>query len=200
MSDRCRYCGNPPGPVCDSYSCNMQANEEDAALYPLMTVEGTARFVAEAHDGQIDKAGMPYVLHPLRVGASLWEFGPDYVIAGMLHDVVEDTPYELSDLNALGAPPAVVRAVDLVTKHASESRWEVYEQTIKRAMADPMARAVKVADVSDNASRLGGVIDPVVADRLSAKYVRAEALIRVFVPGYRRGGRLSPTMTGLTPP
>lgn len=164
---------------------------------PLMTVEGTARFVAKAHYGQVDKAGMPYVLHPLRVGAALWAFDPDYVIAGMLHDVVEDTNYELSDLSALGAPYRVLRAVDLVTKYESEARWEAYEQTIKRAMADPIARAVKIADVSDNASRLSGVLDPQVAARLSSKYLKAEALIRSYVPRYVRGGVLVPTMAGL---
>lgn len=136
----------------------------------LNTIEGAVAFANQAHDGQVDKQGVPYILHPLRVGASLHAFGPDYVIAGLLHDVVEDTPVTLDDLHILGASYAVVAAVNAVTKTESERTVEAYMRSIDRAVADPMGGWVKAADVADNVKRLDGITDEVTRRRLWNKY------------------------------
>ncbi|HET6762062.1 MAG TPA: HD domain-containing protein [Longimicrobiaceae bacterium] len=97
-----------------------------------------------AHRGQTDKAGQPYILHPLRMMARM-ETDAERM-AAVLHDVVEDTPWTLEMLTAEGFPEEVVRAVDHLTRREGES----YEAFCTRAGADPVARRVKIADLEDN--------------------------------------------------
>lgn len=139
----------------------------------LNTVEGAIEFATRAHDGQVDKQGAPYILHPLRVGARLHEFGDHYVIAGLLHDVVEDTPHTLDDLRALGAHPDVIEAVGLLTR---TDKHERYTDHIEQLVDNPIAALVKVSDVADNMSRLAG-LDEATASRLSVKYGAAAAIL-----------------------
>jgi (p)ppGpp synthase/HD superfamily hydrolase len=139
----------------------------------LNTIEGAVAFANQAHDGQVDKQGVPYILHPLRVGASLHAFGPEYVIAGLLHDVVEDTPVTLDDLHILGASDAVIAAVNAVTKTESERTVEAYMRSIARATQHPIGGWVKAADVADNMGRLDGITDDMTRKRLWRKYEHA---------------------------
>jgi (p)ppGpp synthase/HD superfamily hydrolase len=67
-------------------------------------------------------------------------------MAAVLHDIVEDTPTTFDDLVAEGFPPEVVAAVRALTKTDGEKRLDAAH----RAAADPVARAVKLADVTDN--------------------------------------------------
>jgi GTP diphosphokinase / guanosine-3',5'-bis(diphosphate) 3'-diphosphatase len=67
-------------------------------------------------------------------------------MAAILHDVVEDTPITFEDLIREGFPPEVVTAVQALTKQAGESRIDA----ARRAAIDPIARVVKLADVTDN--------------------------------------------------
>lgn len=150
----------------------------------LSTIEGTVDFVSKAHKGQVDKQNAPYVLHVLRVGSMLWPFGEDFVIAGLLHDVIEDTPTTEKDLWRLGASPTVVRAVKSVTKRASEASLDEYERSLRRAMKDPVGLWVKAADVADNASRISGVPDKATRDRLRVKYAMAVNVLRQAIPGF----------------
>jgi (p)ppGpp synthase/HD superfamily hydrolase len=118
-------------------------------------------------------------LHPLRVGASLHDFGQDYVIAGLLHDVVEDTPATLEDLAALGASDAVVNAVSSVTKTESERTWEAYKKTLSRASQDPVGGWVKAADIADNWKRLDERrLGSDTYARLLSKYEKARVYMR----------------------
>lgn len=140
----------------------------------LQTIEGAVAYANKAHDGQVDKQGVPYILHPLRVGASLYDQGQDYVIAGILHDVVEDTPATLDDLAALGASEAVLSAVASVTKTESERTWEAYEKSLSRATLDPVGGWVKAADIADNWKRLDqDRLGPETYWRLLSKYEKA---------------------------
>jgi len=132
----------------------------------LETIEGAAAVALKAHDGQVDKQGVPYILHPLRVGASLHEFGNEYVIAGMLHDVIEDTLMTIADLEALGASASVVTALALLTK---TDKHEPYLKYIERAATHEIAGWVKTADIVDNMNRLHG-LDDNTAYRLEGKY------------------------------
>lgn len=154
----------------------------------LNDVESALRFAAAAHGGQEDKAGDPYILHVARVGASLWRFTNDFVIAGFLHDVVEDTHYTLDDLERFGAHPRVVQAVDSVTKRT----YEPHEAAVRRAMEDPIGLWVKAADVLDNASRTLELEDEELRGRLEVKYARAVEVLRERLPGLRVGGALRP--------
>lgn len=128
------------------------------------------RLAAAAHDGQVDKAGGPYLAHPLRVAARLADHGPVAIAAGLLHDVVEDSANTLEDLEAAGIPAEVCDAVDALTRRPGEP----YAQAVQRAAAHPLARRVKAADLADNLdpARLA-VLTPATRERLQAKYTAA---------------------------
>lgn len=100
----------------------------------------------KAHDGQVDKVGVPYITHPVRVAASCGSI--EEKIVALLHDVVEDTPITLSDLKAAGMPGHVTAAVDAITKRDNEKNIDYLE----RVKANPIAKAVKLKDLADNFS------------------------------------------------
>lgn len=130
---------------------------------------------ALAHDGQTDKAGEPYILHPLRVMLACQ--GEAARICAVLHDVVEDTPWTLGALRRAGYAEDVLTALDHVTKRPEES----YEQFIDRVLTDPLACLVKLADLADNQdlSRLP-VVTASDRERL-LRYQRAEERIRAHL-------------------
>lgn len=99
----------------------------------------------EAHDGQVDKAGQPYIGHPLRVMAM--GTTEEEKIVGVLHDVVEDSDWTFERLTAEGFSSEVVDALRCVTK-LSES--EPYDKFIQRVKANPLAVKVKINDLTDN--------------------------------------------------
>jgi (p)ppGpp synthase/HD superfamily hydrolase len=110
----------------------------------MSTLERAIEIAARAHAGQVDKAGQPYILHPLRLMLAVTTESER--IAAVLHDVVEDTEWTLEMLRVEGFPETVLGAVCALTKFEGESRVAA----ATRAAAHPVARVVKLADVSDN--------------------------------------------------
>ena len=110
----------------------------------MATLEDAIALAVQAHRGQMDRYGAPYILHPLRVMHRVE--GERERMAAVLHDVVEDTAYTLDDLRQMGYPEDVLQAVDRLTRRDDET----YEQYVERAAADPLARRVKLADLEDN--------------------------------------------------
>lgn len=85
-----------------------------------MDLLGKALEIAlKAHRGQRDKAGAPYILHPLRV--MLRMEGPLVMIAALVHDVVEDSATTLDDLRASDIPEQVIEAMDALSRRSGES-------------------------------------------------------------------------------
>ncbi|MCB0105038.1 MAG: HD domain-containing protein [Caldilineaceae bacterium] len=132
---------------------------------------------AQAHVDQVDRAGQPYILHPLRMmmrlatqsAALRTEEREDAQIVAILHDVVEDTPTTLDDLRAAGFAERILAAIDCVTRREEES----YDEFVTRSQSNPLARLVKLADLEDNMDlkRIGMLTDDDVA-RLN-RYHRA---------------------------
>ena len=110
----------------------------------MADLEEAIRIALEAHRGQRDRAGAPYVLHPLRM--MLRGRTDAERMAAVLHDVVEDSAWTLDDLRARGFPGEVVDAVDALTRRPDEP-WDAF---VERAAANPIARRVKLADLEDN--------------------------------------------------
>jgi|SRR5580765_1996249 len=110
----------------------------------MSTLERAIEIAARAHAGQVDKAGSPYILHPIRL--MLVVKTPHERMAAVLHDVVEDTEVTLEDLRAEGFPDEVVIAIDALTKRTGETRLDA----AARAAKNKVAIRVKLADVSDN--------------------------------------------------
>lgn len=133
----------------------------------MTTLERAIAIAAMAHEGQFDKAGMPYVLHPLRMMLSVDTL--EARMAAVLHDVVEDAAVTLEQLRAEGFPETVIEAVQALTKRDGED----YDEFIRRVAPNPIARKVKLADLRDN-SDLSRIAEPTNRDRERIeKYQRA---------------------------
>ena len=116
----------------------------------MATLERAISIAAEAHAGQRDKSGQPYILHPLRVMLAVR--GEAERIAAVLHDVVEDTRWTLAMLADEGFTPEVLSAVAALTHETAEAPPpdEAYLAYVARAAAHPVARTVKAADLRVN--------------------------------------------------
>lgn len=117
-------------------------------------LETAVAFIADAHEGQYRKSGMPYTEHPFEVAKILADLKQDQptVLAGLLHDVVEDTPHTLKEIaEKFGEDTAFM--VDAVTKitEAQESsktaqKAETYRKLIIAMAKDPRVIMIKIAD------------------------------------------------------
>ena len=111
-----------------------------------MTLERAIAIAAEAHAGQKDRGGAPYILHPIRLMIQM--DSEDAMMAAVLHDVVENSVWTLDDLRKEGFSNEVLNAVDSLTHRDKEG--ENYWDYIQRAKSDPIAIKVKLADLEDN--------------------------------------------------
>lgn len=104
-----------------------------------------AFFIAkEAHRGQVDKAGRPYIFHPLAVAKKV--SGRDAQITALLHDVVEDSIWTVEQLAEAGFSVSILDALALLTKDPSME----YMEYIRLVGSNPLAKAVKLADLEHN--------------------------------------------------
>jgi hypothetical protein len=145
----------------------------------VLMAEKALELATKAHEGQIDKAGQPYIFHPMSVVKAVEESLNEYTVseedmdvikcAGYLHDVIEDTKYTLDDLRIMGFNDTVIKALDVLTKRS----YETYEMYILRLVlsSNPVARLIKIEDLKQNINltRLTG-IDEDDVDR-TMKYV-----------------------------
>jgi len=142
----CSTCGD----VVIYCSCIEKIMEEKRG-----TLECAIELAVEHHKGQSDKAGKPYILHPLRVMMSVDK--DDEKIVAVMHDIVEDTDITLDDLRNEGFSEQVISAIECVTKGEEED----YDSFIERISHNPLAIQVKLADINDNMdlSRLSNVTE-----------------------------------------
>ena len=107
-------------------------------------LEKAIKLAVLSHEGQLDKAGSPYILHPLRM---MFRFQNEALqMVAVLHDVVEDTEVSLEQLQEEGYPEEVITGVQAMTRRDDES----YDEFIERAASNALARQVKKADLEDN--------------------------------------------------
>lgn len=131
-----------------------------------MNLSDAIALAAEAHRGQLDKGGQPYVRHPLRVMEAVAAHGEEVQVVAVLHDALEDasTRFGYRELiylaHQLSLPQR--RAINALTRLKGEPYLTSY---IARCAANPMARVVKLADLKDNLRR----------DRLSSPTPEDEA-------------------------
>lgn len=98
----------------------------------------------EAHKDQVDKSGLPYVFHPFHLAEQMTN--ELTAVTALLHDVVEDSDYTLADLGEMGFPATVLDALAMLT-HDDGSAYLEY---VARLKTNPIARAVKQADLRHN--------------------------------------------------
>ncbi|OPJ58245.1 GTP pyrophosphokinase [Clostridium chromiireducens] len=107
-------------------------------------IEKAILIAVNAHKGQVDKGGSPYILHPLRLMFSRED--ETEKICAVLHDVIEDTDVTLDYLREQGFSKEVLSALDALTRRNDEN----YEQFIDRIIENKIACNVKLADLNDN--------------------------------------------------
>jgi (p)ppGpp synthase/HD superfamily hydrolase len=99
---------------------------------------------AKAHDGQLDKCGEPYILHPLRV--MLTRKTEIERVCAVMHDVIEDSFITIEDLRSEGFSEEVLSILDCLTKRVMEE----YDDYISRVLTNDIACQIKLADLNDN--------------------------------------------------
>ncbi|WP_248309841.1 HD domain-containing protein [Bosea sp. WAO] len=131
-------------------------------------LERAIEIAAAAHAGQTDKAGAPYISHPLRVALGFIRAGDEErAIIAVLHDVIEDSDVTAADLQREGFSQTIVEAVEALTRPEDEP----YQDFILRAAGNELARPVKVADIKDNMNRTRLAMLPAdKREKLLAKY------------------------------
>ena len=141
-------------------------------IYTEMTMKAM-KCAYEAHLGQLDQSGIPYIFHPYHLAEQM----DDEIscTVALLHDVVEDTAVTMEDLKK-EFPHEVTDAIALLTHDHAVDYFD-YVRAIKQ---NPIARKVKLADLAHNSdqSRFSGLNLP--HERLNAwkeKYSKAKALL-----------------------
>lgn len=139
----------------------------------MMTIEDALLLAVEAHDGQKDLDGKPVIMHPMAVG--LAGRNREEIIAGLLHDVVEDTGFTFEDLLERGVDEPIVEALRLLT-HTKDMPHEDYVKRIAQSGND-IAIHVKYNDLCHNLKRgrAGGYWNIV------AKHEKALAVIEPLI-------------------
>lgn len=143
----------------------------------MATLERAIAIACEAHAGQVDKAGQPYILHPLRLMLRMSTEAER--ITAVLHDVVEDSQFTVEDLIVEGFALEVVRAVDALSRREGEE----YMEFVRRASADPIAGPVKRADLEDNLD-LTRILNP--TDRDLERTRRYQRALEIFAESEAR--------------
>ncbi len=138
-------------------------HEHDGPDAPHRRLAAALLYSIEKHAAQRRRDGSPYIAHPIRVAESLRSIGgiddPDVIMAGLMHDLIEDTDVEYDDLvRRFGA-----RVADLVAILSGDMRLpkparrsEVLERI---RTASPDAKAIRLADRLDNLMDMAGFSD-----------------------------------------
>ena len=131
------------------------------------------RIAYEAHHGQVDKSGIPYIFHPIHLAEQMED--EISCCVALLHDVVEDTEVTLDDLRK-DFPEEVVEIVRLLT-HDDTVPYFDYVREIKK---HPIAKKVKLADLAHNSDQTRCIGSSLTEKQLAYwkdKYAKAKAML-----------------------
>jgi len=127
----------------------------------------------QAHQGQFDKCGIPYIFHPIHLAEQM---DSEYACCvALLHDTVEDTDVTIEDLCKV-FPSEVTDAIRLMT-HEDGTDYFDYVRAIKE---NPIAKKVKLADLAHNSDQSRCVGCDIPEERLRAwktKYTKAKQIL-----------------------
>jgi (p)ppGpp synthase/HD superfamily hydrolase len=127
-------------------------------------------------DKRTDKAGVPYIYHPIHVAEQMNTEDEIEICVALLHDVVEDTQVSFDDLRAKDFPEKIIDSLQLLTKSDSIDYFD-YIQSIKNS-GDKVAIAVKLADLHHNSDR-SRIDNPTPEDE--ERYAKYEEAIRILL-------------------
>lgn len=150
---------------------DLTGPDRESALrleHQLEQVALARRTATDAHAGQVDKNGEPYIDHPRRVATRL--DGLEEQAVAWLHDVLEDTDLRTSTLLDEGVDLEITDAVLLLSRRPGKPADLYYEEI----RGHPVALAVKLADLADNTDPARTArLDPETRERLARKYEHA---------------------------
>lgn len=132
------------------------------------------RIAYDAHHGQVDQSGQPYIFHPYHLAEQMKD--ELTVCVALLHDVVEDTDITFEQLQQ-EFPEEIIETLKLLTHDDGEDYFEY----VKRIRNNPNAVAVKLADIAHNSdqSRMTGTnISEEKKEYFRKKYSRAKAILK----------------------
>ena len=141
-------------------------------IYTLLVYKAM-HIAYNAHHGQLDKSGAPYIFHPIHLAEQMDDEAS--CCAALLHDVVEDTSVTLDDLRK-DFPEEIVEAVRLLT-HEESVPMEEYLIAIRE---NPIALKVKLADNAHNADQTRCVGSDIPEEKLAQwreRYAKARAIL-----------------------
>lgn len=140
-------------------------------------LEDAIILATNAHRGQADKVGEPYILHPLRVMFQFPPYQPKERMVAVMHDVIEDTVVTAQDLLEEDCDPEVVAAIVAMSK---TDKHDTYMNFITdKVCKNELARTVKLADIADNLSMERLLrLDAATQERLLRKYNQALEVLR----------------------
>ncbi len=128
-------------------------------------------FATEKHEGQFRIDGLPYITHPLGVAELLHDMKAK--IVAVLHDVLEDTNATEEEIAALGVNEESIAALRLLTHDWNTATYEEYVENISH---DPLAKAVKPADLQYNMATIDDVPEPK-RTQLRTRYLTAQKFL-----------------------
>ena len=127
----------------------------------------------QAHSGQVDKNGVPYICHPIAVANKCRTLTAKCV--AMLHDVLEDTKVTAADLLDMGVDPYTVECVEKLT-HSKDTPYLEYIQDIIDT-GSFIIISVKYADLCDNINPMRGGLN----ERKMPLYLKAMKMLERYV-------------------
>ena len=136
------------------------------------------RFAYNAHHGQLDYNGIPYIFHPLHLAEQMDD--EISTCAALLHDVVEDTSVTFDDLRR-EFPEEVVAIVRLLTHDdTAENCNQDYFSYLLPIKANPIAKKIKLADIAHNSDQTRCVGSDLTQEQLTywkEKYAKAKTIL-----------------------
>lgn len=133
-----------------------------------------------AHSGQVDKLGKPYIEHVTTVARGVLQFGEQPTIVALLHDVVEDSSITIGDLRRAGVRGDSLLSIRLLTKRKDQP-LRGYLEAITH---NRVATLVKVSDNAHNTvpERVEAIQDEATRQRLAAKYALGREILWKALP------------------
>lgn len=126
----------------------------------------------KAHEGQLDRSGIPYIFHPMHIAEQMTT--EETCIVAILHDVVEDTDVTLDELKEAGFSENVINSINLLT-HRDEVPYLDYVRALKD---DPIASVVKLADLNHNSDRTRLTVITKKDEQRFIKYQKAKEILQ----------------------
>lgn len=142
-------------------------------IYTEMTIKAM-KLAYEAHQGQVDKSGVPYIFHPCHLAEQM----DDEIscCCALLHDVIEDTNITMEDLKKL-FPSEVTEVVSLLTHRESDD----YFDYVRKIKENPVAKKVKLADLAHNSDTSRNILiqnnDTKATEKRLEKYEKAKKIL-----------------------